>query len=154
MLLYLMVVVYLSLIKTSSQNVYLISDYLAFSHIKTVLYISCDNTSELIKIFTELYHIDSYVNLWSIRNESNVYALNYTQLFVRVAGPHVVALDLKCRNVHTFLKVSSQKWLFHYERTWVIFSNNMAESHEILERQNINMDANVVLAIQMQNGLV
>ncbi len=145
-------VLYITTITTvTTQNIALIKDYLNYNHIKTTLIVTCESINEILKILTELHTIDSYVNVLSIRSESAITALNYTQFFLRSEGPHTVVIDLECVHVASILKQSSQKMLFHLERTWLIFGQNLSQSYDLLSQENINMDADVTLVIPLEN---
>lgn len=141
-------------IKISSQNITLIKDYLNYSHIETVLFVTCKNDNKMLKIVTEFHMINSYVNMWSIANESDISALNYTQFFRRLESPHTVVINLNCEHIRSFLNQSSQRTLFHLERTWLIFSNNMSQSYGILGEENINLDADITLVIPLENRFI
>lgn len=140
--------------KTASQNIPLIKDYLTYSRIKTSLFVTCENDNEMYKIVTELQETNSYVNSWSISNDNDVSTLNYTKFFLRLGSPFTILINLNCEHVDNFLEQASQKILFHFERTWLIFSDNMSQSYDILSRENINMDAEITLVIPLDNGLI
>lgn len=150
-----LVVVCLISIQFSSQNIHLIQDYLNYSQIKTALFVTCESTNELMKIVAELHNSDTYAIVWSIKNESVAGTLNYTQFFVRLGAPHMVVVDLNCGHVNSFLEQSSQRKLFHLERSWLMFSKSLKRSRDILGQQNINLDADVCLVVyQKENRLV
>lgn len=138
---------------TSHINIALIKDYLNYKRITTALFITCDSTNEILESLTELHTIDSYVNVLDIRNESVITALNYTQFFVRLEGSHTIIIDLDCEHINSILKQSSQRMLFHLERTWLIFTNGN-HSFDLLNNQNINIDADVTLVIPLENRLI
>lgn len=146
------VVVCLTLIKVSTQNIHLIKDYLNYTHIKTALFATCDSTNELLKIVLEFHNINTYANVWSIKNDSVAGTLNNTQFFVRLEGRHVVVVDLNCEYVSSFLDLSSPKMLFHLERSWLMFSESLEQSYDILAELNINVDADVTLAIPLKDN--
>lgn len=141
-------------IKVTTQNVTLIEDYLNYSHIQTALFVTCENINDISRIVTQLHNINSYVNVWSIKEESDVSRLNYTQFFVRLESQQTIVINLNCEFINNFLNQSSQRRLFHLERTWLIFSSNTSQSYEILERENINMDADITLLIPQNTRFI
>lgn len=149
-----LVLVCVIFINVTSQNITLIKDYLNYSHIQTALVVTCENVNEMFKIVTELHNTNSWSNVWSVRHESVISTLNYTQFFVRLEHPHTVVVNLDCENVKSFLNQSSQRMLFHLERTWLIFSNNVSQAYDILQHENINLDADITLVIPMDNELI
>lgn len=142
------------LLKITSQHIALIKDYLNHSHIATVLFVTCENANEMLEILTELHNINSYVNVQSITNESDLSNFNYTHFFVRLESPHAVVINLNCEHVNQVLNESSQRTLFHLARSWLIFSNNMSESYEKLRHENINLDADITLVIPLNHRLI
>lgn len=113
-----LVVVCLTFITITSQNITVIKDYLNYKRINTALFVICENSSDMLKIITELHHTNSSVNVWNIKSNSAIFTLNYTQFFVRWKGPHTVVVNLSCERL---------------ERTRLIFSNNISQSYEKLE---------------------
>ncbi|KAG4075434.1 hypothetical protein HA402_015087 [Bradysia odoriphaga] len=89
----------------TSTNVNLIKDYIKYVNVKTVLFITCERTTKLLEMVTKLHSIDTYVNVWSISNESVTVASNasnFTQFFVRPKGSHAVIVDLDCEQINEY----------------------------------------------------
>lgn len=139
----------------TSHPIELIKDYLNYVNVKTALLVTCENTNKMLETVTELHNVDSYVNVWNWNNQSDgSNTVNLTQFFVRLKGSHLVVMDLDCEQSNSFLKQSSQEILFHFERSWLLFSRSSNQSYVMLEPQNINLDADVTLVIPINNGLI
>nr|QGW45453.1 ionotropic receptor 75c [Bradysia odoriphaga] len=139
----------------TSTNVNLIKDYIKYVNVKTVLFITCERTTKLLEMVTKLHSIDTYVNVWSISNESVTVASNasnFTQFFVRPKGSHAVIVDLDCEQIKFFLRQSSHEVLFHSERSWLMFSKSIGRSYGILGQENINLDADVTLVTRLNHN--
>lgn len=136
----------------TSPTINLIKDYIKYVNVKTVLFISCESTTKLLEKVTKLHSTDTYVNVWSMSNESVASnAFNFTQFFVRPKGSHAIIVDLGCKQIKSFLRQSSQEMLFHSERAWLMFSKSIGRSYGILGQENINLDADVTLVTRLNN---
>lgn len=129
-------------------SVDLIKDYLKVNYLRNILVISCGsqykvNSSEMLN----LHHDGIWINTLDISNESAIANFEYETFFVRLSSSLSIVVDLDCNEISEFLTQMSKRILFHYERYWLIFSSNLDRSFSILSLQNINVDAEIVLAI-------
>lgn len=151
---YFLFVLSIILVKATSPSISLIKDYLDYVDIRTILFVSCESRYDMSKIITELHKTNTYVNVWNISEESDLSKLNYTQFFIRLQNPITIVINLNCAHINDFLQKASQKIFFHLERTWLMFSNNISQTYDVLLPQNINMDAEISSVIPLENGLI
>lgn len=139
----------------TSLTIDLIKDYLNYYNVQTALFATCESSKQMLEYVIKLHSTDSYVNVCNLNNDSDVSnTLNFTHFFVRSQGFQTVIVDLHCEHVHSFLRQSSEKIFFHLERRWLIFSKNLVQAYDILEQENINLDADVTLVTRFDSGLV
>lgn len=127
-------------------NYSLIKDYLEWSHIKAILFVTCERPTsddlENIKIY--LKKNDIYLNHWDISSDLNVSSFNYKQFFTRLTYPICIALNWECNQRDWVLKELSKRILFHYERTWLIYgSSSIEQIFKRLSEEYINVDAEI-----------
>lgn len=140
------------LVCINSQTATLIKDYLNGNNLNTALLITCDsqnNFNAMETLLTLQYH-RIWISVWDISHESPIADYNYDQFFMRLSNTHCVVVDGDCNQTSSFMSEVSSRILFHYERHWLIFSSSFNESIDILGQQNINVDAEVSLAIPVE----
>lgn len=136
------------IISTNSQSATVIKDYLRVNNLKTVLFVSCvDQTNfDLIETISTLQHQEIWTNVWDF-SKSSLLEADYERFFIRLSNTDCVVVDLDYNETIPLMKEFSNRILFHYERNWLIFSSHFNKSFDILSQQNINVDADVSLAI-------
>lgn len=126
-------------------NVHLIKDYLKANYLTTLLWVSCEPTP--IETLTALHGI--WINVWDIADESALTDFNYDKFFGRYSQPHAAVLNLECNQTNSFMTQASKRILFHNERYWLMFNSNLHQAVDVLSRQNINVDAEIILALSL-----
>jgi len=58
-----------------------------------------------------------------------------------------VIIDLNCENIPIILSEISNRWMFNCSYFWLMFDNDVTHSFNILQNENINVDAEITLAI-------
>ncbi|KAJ6647072.1 Ionotropic receptor 75a [Pseudolycoriella hygida] len=134
-----------------SQSTSLVKDYLTYNNLNTVLLIPCRNepTVDSIRNLRTLQEYGGWTNVRDIADES--LTTDSDKFFVRLSNAHCVVVSLDCNETIEFLSKASDRKLFHYERNWLIFGSNLSRSYDILREQNINVDAEVTLAIPLES---
>lgn len=127
----------------------LIKDYFISNHITTVLLISCESKNEINTIHTieNLQRYGIWINIWDISMESVLTNFDYHRFFVRFSNPPSIVINLECNQTTAFLAQMSKRVLFHSERKWLMLSGRLEDSLDILNKQNINFDAEINLVI-------
>lgn len=134
-------------ITTIPLNVNLVKDYLKFTSIRIGLFLNCNNASEAAENMMQLQNDDIWMNFRDISNEDEIHTLNYKHIFERLSSPLSFVISLECDKSITVLEEISSRKMFHYERFWLIFSKNLNQAYQILSHQFINMDAEIYLAL-------
>lgn len=112
-----------------------------------MLFVTCEKNYEVYTIETiDLQRIGIWTNVIDISNESVLSNSDYSA-FGRVSHPHCVVLNLECNYTNAFLAQISKRILFHNERNWLMFSSSLRKAFATLSPQNINVDAEIVLAV-------
>lgn len=130
-----------------AMNMLFVKDYLKFNNIRICVFLSCDNVTDRMKNRIEFEHNNVWINWWSVSEEGDLRRLNYTNILVRLTSPIAVIFNLECQHSNELLEEISKRKMFHYERYWLMFGHNQHEAYTILERQFINMDAEILLAL-------
>lgn len=125
-----------------SINVSLIKDYLKLNNIKTCVLMNCLNIPNRARDNYHFHTDDIWTNNIDI-SDGNV-QINYTSL-VRLVSLMSVAIDLECLQSMVVLNEISVRKMFHFERFWIMFSNDLDEAYKMLKNQNINIDAEIML---------
>lgn len=111
----------------------------------TLLFISCENDTLPLEEMRSLNGI--WINVWDIHNQSELIDFNYYHFFGRYSHPHGVVLNLECDITNSLLIQISKRIFFHYERFWLMYTSNLETASTILSSQNINVDAEIVVAV-------
>lgn len=128
-----------------SCNVFLIKDYLKTNYLTTMLLVSCGNEPTSMETLRVLH--GNWINVWDISDASVLTDFNYDRFFGRYSQPHGVVVNLECNNTSSFMGQISKRILFHNERFWLMFHTDLENTFGILSQQNINVDAEIVLAL-------
>lgn len=133
----------------SSSNTPLLKDYTKFNDITVVLFISCEKDDKLSTIDSvdELQHQGLWTNVWHISTEVAFTNFNYHWFFGRYSHPPCIVINLECNQTKAVLAEMSKRVFFHHERSYLMFGQSLAEAFDILNDENINVDAEIILAI-------
>lgn len=126
----------------------LIEDYLKVNNLKTCVLLSCNKTQDylnLIKTFRS--KSDIWYRLWDVSNDVN----EFETLLIRLSHQVGVVIDLNCSEIVEFFREISKRIYFHHERYWLLFSMDLNQTFNVLQKQNINVDAEISIAIPKQD---
>lgn len=141
----------LSIIVTtgSSKTIQLLEDYIKSNDIAVLLFVSCERDNELVTIesIENLQHDGLWTNVLDISKETVFTTVDYHRFFGRYSHPPCIILNLECNQTKAFMSEMSKRIFFHHERKWFMLSGSVAEAFDILNKENINFDAEVTLAI-------
>lgn len=63
-----------------------------------------------------------------------------------------IFIDLSCNNIENFFNKISEMYFFNASYNWLLLSDNYETSVKLLTQQNINLDAEITLAIATDNN--
>lgn len=134
---------------TVSFNVSILQDYTKANDITVVLLISCEQDNELLKLKTveNLQYHGLWTSVWDISMEMNLNDFDFHKFFGRYSNPPGVVINLECNQTKALMTEMSKRVFFHHERKWFMLSGSLEEAFDILNRENINFDAEINLAI-------
>lgn len=99
--------------------------------------------------WTEIQTINNiWINHWDISSEANLSNFNYPDFFIRSSHPICVIVNSECNETNSVLKEISKRTMFHFERYWLFFGRHDDDVFNILSGQNINVDAEVAIAVR------
>lgn len=135
-------------------NALLIKDYVKYNYVTTILLVSCGSGYESngIETIKNLQTHGIWINVWDISNELIISDFDYKHFFLRLSHPPCVMVNLDCNQTSAFMAQMSKRIMFHYERNWLMFSASLERSFDILNRQNINVDADILLAVRVEEN--
>lgn len=135
-------------LSVSAINKNLVKEFMKFHNIRICLLLTCDHSTKIVdKVITH----ESWMNVWDLSNESKLDESNFHIFFRRLASPLTVVIDLACNQSLSVLTEISLKKMFHYERYWLMFYDNYEQAYQILQHQFINMDAEIYLALPVDD---
>lgn len=127
----------------------LIDDYLKANDLKVCCILYCDNNvnAEWLKLFHR--HMDSgWYNFYDIEDHS----IKWEMFLMRLSHQIGIVIDLNCSTIDAFLREMSKRTYFHRERYWLMFSPDLNRTFEVLQKQNLNFDAEVSVAIPVEDS--
>lgn len=127
-------------------NVKLVRHFLMENYIKTALYLSCSpvrNVYQLQKDAQSLHVYTSSVDIGSASSKNFDYERFFRYFNHRVA----VVADLECPTISSVLDKVSNHTYFHQRYFWLIFAQSVRQSEALLGVENINVDAEITVAI-------
>lgn len=130
-------------------NLNLIKDFLTENHLKICLFLSCEGVVKNVQLFKTAQSEGIWTNVLDISNGTS--SLDFDKTFQYSTSHIAVIIDLKCRQTSEIFSIISKKMWFHQRYFWLIFAPDMDLAHTILENQNINLDAEITLAIPMED---
>lgn len=142
--------VFLTIVTSGFSNHFLLlKDYTEPNDISVVLLISCEKDNEFftIKSIKELQHHGLWTNLWNISTELAFTDFDYHRFFGRYSHPPCIVINLECNQTKAFMAEMSKRVFFHHERSYLMFGGSVDEAFDILNQENINFDAEIILAI-------
>lgn len=145
--------IFLIFIKNSSQNSInknpkLIVDFLNYSKVKTGIMFYCNesldfNQWKLIQSSEFKYFSFHEISKFNFKEEENINFLmkfNYNKMGV--------ICDLSCPKIDNLFNISSKFNFFNSSYSWLMVTENLNSSIELLSPQNINLDAEITLAVE------
>lgn len=140
----------LSIATSNSFNYHLMKSEQIFKNIKTLLILTCETTPKSFMHTTKKLQSDgsTWINIMDISNGTDIFKVNFESFFVRLSGSHIVVCSLMCHQSSRLLNEISKLKMFHGERNWLMFTDNLEDSVNVLSNQNINSDAEITLVLQ------
>lgn len=137
----------------SSTNIQLLKDYIDSNEIAVVLLVSCEKYDDLftIKSIENLQHHGLWTNVLDI--SKGIIDIDYHRFFGRYSRTPLVVLNLECNQTKAFMAEMSKRIFFHHERKWFMLSESLDEAFDILNKENVNFDAEIMLAIPVRQDL-
>lgn len=124
----------------------LINDYLKENNLKVCVILSCNKTQDNFERLKMLHDkSDIWYNFYDISNDY----IKLTRLSHRMG----VVIDLNCTEIDKFLREISKRIFFHHERYWLMFSPDINRTFDVLQNQNINVDAEISIAIPIEGNV-
>ena len=115
----------------------LITDFMAYFHLKIGIIFFCgENYPTLIQEYFISYVPIKTFNLSESKNLLHFDHRSFAVIF-----------DIKCERTEKIFKVFSRNNFFNRSYNWLMFDDNLEHSHEMLSEQNINIDAEITLAV-------
>lgn len=127
----------------------LIEDYLKKNQLKISVLVSCNVRQDYLQLFdTVLGKSDIWYRFWDISNN----AIDFEALLIRLSHQVGVVIDLNCSKIVEFLSDISKRIFFHHERHWLMFATDLNQTYNMLQKENINVDAEISIAIPIKDG--
>lgn len=146
----------LGISESNSFNCPLIKEYLEWKNLKVILFVTCesDNDFPIKKTIDYFQSNDIWINHYDISNKTNQIDLNYEHFFVRRSYQYLIVVNLECNYAKNILIEISKRKMFHFERSWLIFARNTKQIFNVLNEENINVDADIVTAVPVDDNLL
>lgn len=139
----------LSITTSTSFNYQLIKSVQIFKNIKTLLLVTCGTTPKsFMHRVKYLQSDDTWIHTMDISNGTDISDVNIERFFIRLSCTHIVVYSLMCHQSVQFLNEISKLKMFHGERNWLMFTDSLEDSVNVLSKQNINSDAEITLVLQ------
>lgn len=138
-------------IKTAEPFSYhLIKHFQEYKDIQTLLIVTCETTPKyMMNINNYVKNYNTWINILDLSQD--ISEMNFETFFERLSNTHIVVCSLKCNQSIPFFNEISKLKMFHLERNWLIFTEDMQQSVDVLSNQNINSDAEITLALPDKN---
>lgn len=125
----------------------LINDYLKENNLKVCVILSCNKINQDNFERTKMLHDKS--DTWYSSYDISSDYIELTRLSHRMG----VVIDLNCSEIVEFLREISKRIFFHHERYWLMFSPDINRTFHVLQKQNINVDAEIAVAIPIADSV-
>lgn len=134
----------------SDFNYVLIKDYLLYTNVKTVLFITDDFETriERIKESRNLQTYGIWINHWNALNDSTDF--DYDHFFVRSSHQIGIVINFSSNQTPAILHQISKRNMFHFERNWLMFATDNEQAITVLSEENVNVDAQISNVIQFE----
>ncbi len=146
----LFVIVNCSANDSHGMNYALVSDYLNLNHLKICVILSCNHDHvdnfNLFNIFHDKR--DAWYRFHDIAEDS----IELGTLLRRLSHQIGVVIDLNCSEIGEFFREISKRILFHRERYWLMFAPDINRTINVLQKQNVNADAEISVAVPVEDS--
>lgn len=132
---------------------FFVKDYLKYNNIPICVFLSCDSITDRTRNQIDFQYEDVWTNWWGVSKGSELRHLSYRNFLARLASPISVIFNLDCNKSMNVMEEISSRKMFHFERFWLIFGRNLDQAYAMLKEQNINMDAEIYLALPANEKL-
>lgn len=141
-----------SMVKSLDLNVRLVSDFLNEMYLSCGIVLHCENSID-VKKWSSLYQNEfKFLSFYDISQKE----FNGSKLeeFMKLNYKHLgVIVDATCQDeTIEIFAISSEFKYFNASYFWLMISNNYNSSVQLLRQQNINLDAEITLAIVDDNN--
>lgn len=127
-------------------NFDLIQYFLSENCLKVCVLLPCDQKSESKN--AELVISLQSSGYWASMHPVNVKTVtNIADILAYRSVPVGIITDLSCPLEGSFLEAASNLTLFHQNWFWLMFSSNFDDAYNTLKGLNINVDAEVTVAV-------
>lgn len=127
-------------------NFDLIQYFLSENCLKVCVLLPCDQKSESIN--AELVISLQSNGYWASMHPVNVQTVtNIADILAYRTVPVGIVTDLSCPLEGNFLEAASNLTLFHQNWFWLMFSSSFDDAYDSLKGLNINVDAEVTVAV-------
>lgn len=127
----------------------LVRHFLLENYIKNVLFLSCASPQEVHNLRKDIQSLHMWTVSADINGDIN---LNYERLFAYKNHRMAVVVDLECLKIRSVLGEVSKRTYFHQRYFWLIFAENVNQSVAMLGGENINVDAEITVAISEEKS--
>lgn len=128
-------------------NYQLIRDYLLYTNVQTVLLVTDESeTTFKIKESRNLQADGIWMNHWTGSDSRD---FDFDHFFLRSSQQICVVINLASNRTPIILHEISQRNMFHFERSWLMFDTNNQQMFSVLSAENVNVDAQISNAVQI-----
>lgn len=136
------------IVASYSIDFHLIKSLQRLKNVRSLLFLTCETTPHpLMDPIKTLQSDDTWINTLDISNQTVISELIFEQFFLRLNCNIMVVCSLTCYQSRKFLTEISKLKKFHGERSWLMFSDSLERSVDVLTGQNINSDAEITLIL-------
>lgn len=126
----------------------LVQHFLVENYIKTVLFLSCASPQDTHRLRKEAQKL----HVWTASADiSKDIGLDVERLFYYKNHRVAVVADLDCPRMGSVLGEVSKRTYFHQRYFWLIFANHVNQSVAMLGEENINVDAEITVAVPVSS---
>lgn len=148
--------IFLSIFQAHAFNYPLLSDYLQWKNLRVILFVDCDRTyrPDFNRNINYFKSSNIWINYYDISSETDLSGLKFEQFFVRTDYQYVVVVNSECNYTENIFEEISSRKMFHFDRSWLIFGGTTEKILQVIIKQNINVDADIAMAVPIDERLL
>lgn len=124
-------------------NYQLVKDYLLYSNVRIVLFATGERQTLVDVEKSRLFQNDGiWISQWNTLNE-----IDYERFFVRSSHQICIVINLTNNRTQNILHEVSQRKMFHFERSWIMFGTSQKQTFDLLSNENVNVDAQIATIV-------